>query len=165
VIDPLDEAPFHVWGDDGSALGGLTATSSPARIGRDVLATESVRFMGTRSARERTSPTTTKTATFLLELPLAVNAGQAARLRAHLEAARQRGSPLEAEPPLPTHPTAKGNSRAHTCSSPQERARATSPPDRGIGPHHHHRKYLLHRLAETLRQKRGSTAQNPPCLS
>jgi hypothetical protein len=44
--------------------------------------------MGTKPGGERTSPKT-KTPTFLLELPLAVEAGQAARLRAHLEAGRQ----------------------------------------------------------------------------
>ena len=44
--------------------------------------------MGTKSRGERTSPHK-KTATFLLELPLAVEAGQAARQRAHLEAGRQ----------------------------------------------------------------------------
>jgi len=44
--------------------------------------------MGTKPRGERTSPQT-KTPTFLLELPLAVEAGQAARLRAHLEAGRQ----------------------------------------------------------------------------
>src|SRR5260370_1705050 len=44
--------------------------------------------MGIRLAGERKSPKT-KTPTFLLELPLVVEAGQAARLRAHLEAGRQ----------------------------------------------------------------------------
>ena len=44
--------------------------------------------MGTKPRGER-KPPQTKTPTFLLELPLAVEAGQAARLRAHLEAGRQ----------------------------------------------------------------------------
>jgi hypothetical protein len=44
--------------------------------------------MGTKPGGERMPPKT-KTPTFLLELPLAVEAGQAARLRAHLEAGRQ----------------------------------------------------------------------------
>ena len=44
--------------------------------------------MGAKARGERTSPKT-KTPTFLLELPLAVDAGQAAHLRAHLEAGRQ----------------------------------------------------------------------------
>src|SRR5258706_8422683 len=44
--------------------------------------------MGTKPGGERTSPKT-KSPTFLLELPLAVEAGQAPRLRAPLEAGRQ----------------------------------------------------------------------------
>ncbi len=44
--------------------------------------------MGTKPRRERT-PHKKKTPTFLLELPLVVEAGQAARQRAHLEAGRQ----------------------------------------------------------------------------
>jgi hypothetical protein len=44
--------------------------------------------MGSRPGRESIPPKT-KTPTFLLELPLAVESGQAARLRAHLEAGRQ----------------------------------------------------------------------------
>jgi hypothetical protein len=75
-------------GGEGTALDCLTAESRAAMIGRDVLVPESVRRMGTRPARERTSPHT-KTPTFLLELPLVAEAGQAARLRAHLEAGRQ----------------------------------------------------------------------------
>ncbi|HYB00349.1 MAG TPA: AAA family ATPase, partial [Ktedonobacteraceae bacterium] len=42
--------------------------------------------MGTKSQQER--PPKEKTATFLLELPLCADAGQAARLRAHLEVGR-----------------------------------------------------------------------------
>jgi len=44
--------------------------------------------MGTKARGERKAPHK-KTSTFLLELPLVVEAGQAARLRAHLEAGRQ----------------------------------------------------------------------------
>ena len=44
--------------------------------------------MGTKPRGGRKSHQT-KTPTFLLELPLAVEAGQAARVRAHLEAGRQ----------------------------------------------------------------------------
>ena len=44
--------------------------------------------MGTKPHGERTPPKE-KTPTFLLELPLVVEAGQAARQRAHLEAGRQ----------------------------------------------------------------------------
>jgi hypothetical protein len=57
-------------------------------IGRDVLVPESREPMGTSRARER-KPPKEKTPTFLLELPLVVDAGQAARQRAHLEAGRQ----------------------------------------------------------------------------
>jgi len=49
---------------------------------------ESERLMGTKARGERTFPHK-KTPTFLLELPLAVEAGQAARVGAHLEAGRQ----------------------------------------------------------------------------
>src|SRR6266699_4754278 len=44
--------------------------------------------MGTQHTRQSKHPTQ-KTPTFLLELPLQVEAGQAKRLRAHLEAGRQ----------------------------------------------------------------------------
>jgi hypothetical protein len=40
-------------------------------------------------ATEQGKETKKRTPTFLLELPLQVNEGQAARLRAHLEAGRQ----------------------------------------------------------------------------
>jgi len=76
-----------------------------------------------------------RTPTFLLELPLQVNAGQAARLRAHLEAGRQfynavlsvglkrlramRSDPAQAGPPVPSHARAKRNGRrlSLTCGS------------------------------------------------
>src|SRR5690242_15116987 len=44
--------------------------------------------MGKKHAEER-KPSRTKTPTFLLELPLVAEAGQAARLDAHLEVGRQ----------------------------------------------------------------------------
>lgn len=44
--------------------------------------------MGTKKTRESKQPKQ-RTPTFLLELPLQVEAGQAKRLRAHLEAGRQ----------------------------------------------------------------------------
>jgi hypothetical protein len=44
--------------------------------------------MGTKQTRESKQPKQ-KTPTFLLELPVQVEAGQAKRLRAHLEAGRQ----------------------------------------------------------------------------
>src|SRR6478752_5033811 len=49
---------------------------------------KSGRLMSTKPRRESTYPKE-KTPTFLLELPLAFESGQAARLRAHLEAGRQ----------------------------------------------------------------------------
>src|SRR5260370_14151331 len=77
--------------------------------------------MGTKPRGERTPPKT-KTPTFLLELPLVVEAGQAARLRAHLEAGRQvynavlsaghpRPRPMRADPAWPAAPPL---SRTHT---------------------------------------------------
>src|SRR5512142_743109 len=42
-----------------------------------------------QSASDREKEASTRTPTFLLELPLQVNTAQAARLRAHLEAGRQ----------------------------------------------------------------------------
>jgi hypothetical protein len=42
-----------------------------------------------QSASDREQEASTRTPTFLLELPLRVNTAQAARLRAHLEAGRQ----------------------------------------------------------------------------
>jgi hypothetical protein len=49
---------------------------------------KSMRLMGTKKTKESQQPKQ-NTPTFLLELPLQVEAGQAKRLRAHLEAARQ----------------------------------------------------------------------------
>src|SRR5215471_16548449 len=57
-------------------------------IGIGVLTSESERRMGPKPSGERKSPKE-KTPTFLLDLPLEVDAGQASRLRAHLEAGRQ----------------------------------------------------------------------------
>ena len=93
VIDPGDEAPFLVRGGEersvAATLSCLTEAGKPAMIGIDVLASrESGRLMATKQARER-KHTKKKTPTFLLELPLVVEQGQAARLRAHLEAGRQ----------------------------------------------------------------------------
>ena len=47
-----------------------------------------MRLMGIKKTKESKQPKQ-KTPTFLLELPLQVEAGQAKRLRAHLEAGRQ----------------------------------------------------------------------------
>jgi hypothetical protein len=46
-----------------------------------------MRLMGTKKTRE-SKPAKQKTPTFLLELPLQVEAGQAKRIRGHLEAGR-----------------------------------------------------------------------------
>src|SRR5215467_15717293 len=59
-----------------------------ARIGRDVLVKHRARLMRKKDAQER-KRSRKKTPTFLLELPLVVHAGQAARIRGHLEAGRQ----------------------------------------------------------------------------
>src|SRR5258708_23147719 len=45
--------------------------------------------MGSKKNPQQSTPPKKKTPTFLLELPLAVQAGQAARLPGHLEAGRQ----------------------------------------------------------------------------
>jgi len=42
-----------------------------------------------QSSKDQTADASKKTPTFLLEIPLLVTSGQAKRLRAHLEAARQ----------------------------------------------------------------------------
>ena len=58
-------------------------------IGIDVLCREKREADGQSKATWGAQAPQTKTPTFLLELPLVVEAGQAARLRAHLEAGRQ----------------------------------------------------------------------------
>src|SRR5260370_42006357 len=90
VSHPGDEAPFLLFGEArvDAVRQCLTGAIQPAMIGIDVLLSGKARPMGTRPGRESTPPTK-KTPTFLLELPLAVEAGQAARVRAHLEAGRQ----------------------------------------------------------------------------
>src|SRR3979409_2562291 len=106
--------------------------------------------MGTKPGGERTSPKT-KTPTFLLELPLAVEAGQAARLRAHLEAGRQfynavlsqgqkRLRQMRADPAW--HPA-----RAIPRAQKQERARAFSTLREQYG----FSEYGLHEAAKQLR--------------
>ena len=69
----------------GAAMRCLTEAARLAMIGIDVL------YVETGEAHEQQEAATTecapkqKTTTFLLELPLAVDRGQAARLRAHLD--------------------------------------------------------------------------------
>ena len=81
VIHPGDETPFLVWGGEESALldrgGGAWYAWNRCSSKR-----KSVKVMSTKQPKQQTP-------TFLLELPLLVEAGQAKRLRAHLEAGRQ----------------------------------------------------------------------------
>src|SRR5256885_2241770 len=90
--------------------------------------------MGTKQTRER-KPPKEKTPTFLLELPLEVEAGQAACLRAHLEAGRQfynavlsagqlrlrqmRADPAQAGRPAPSpgHTRRSGRLPTRPCGS------------------------------------------------
>jgi hypothetical protein len=74
--------------------------------------------MGSKKHPQQSTPPKKKTPTFLLELPLAVQAGEAARLPGHLEAGRQfynavlsegqqrlrqmRADPAQAGPPAPS---------------------------------------------------------------
>jgi hypothetical protein len=111
---------------------------------------KSERPMGTKPRGERTPPKT-KTPTFLLELPLVVEAGQAARLRAHLEAGRQcynavlsagqrRLRQMRADP---AWQTARAIPRTHT----QERRAAFS----ALRERYGFSEYAFHELAKGLR--------------
>jgi transposase len=109
-----------------------------------------VRPMGTKPGREIIPPKT-KTPTFLLELPLVVEAGQAARLRAHLEAGRQfynamlsagqrRLRQMQADP-------AWREARAITRTHAQERRTAFS----ALRERYGFSEYAFHELAKELR--------------
>jgi hypothetical protein len=106
--------------------------------------------MGTKPRGERRSPKTT-TPTFLLELPLAVEVGQAVRLRAHLEAGRQfynavLSAGLRSLRKMRADPAwreARAIPRAHT----QERRAAFS----ALRERYGFSEYALHDLAKTLR--------------
>ena len=106
--------------------------------------------MGTKPRGERTPPKT-KTPTFLLELPLAVNAGQAARQRAHLEAGRQfynavlsaGQSRLRRMRSDPAWQVARAIHRTHT----QERKAAFS----ALRERYGFSEYAFHELAKELR--------------
>src|SRR6266566_5383281 len=128
----------------------LTEAIQPAMIGIDVLLPVKVRPMGTKPGRESTPPKK-KTPTFLLELPLAVEAGQAARLRAHLEAGRQfynavlsagqgRLRQMRADP---AWQAARAIPRTHT----QERRAAFS----ALRERYSFSEYAFHDLARSLR--------------
>jgi hypothetical protein len=106
--------------------------------------------MGTKPRRER-KPLKTKTPAFLLELPLVVEAGQAARQRAHLEAGRQfynavlsagqrRLRQMRADPDWQV---ARAIPRTHT----QERKAAFS----ALRERHGFSEYAFHELAKGLR--------------
>jgi hypothetical protein len=106
--------------------------------------------MGTKPSKERTPPKT-KTPTFLLELPLVVEAGQAGRQRAHLEAGRQfynavlsagqrRLRQMRADP---AWQEARAIPRTHT----QERRAAFS----ALRERHGFSEYAFHELAKGLR--------------
>ena len=106
--------------------------------------------MGTKARGKRTSPHK-KTPTFLLELPLLVEAGQAARQRAHLEAGRQfynavlsagqrRLRRMKADP---AWQVARAIPRTHT----QERKAAFS----ALRERHGFSEYAFHKLARELR--------------
>src|SRR6266571_3499321 len=106
--------------------------------------------MGTKPGGERKHPKE-KTPTFLLELPLAVEAGQAARLRAHLEAGRQfynavlsagqrRLRQMRADP---AWQAARAIPRTHT----QERRAAFS----ALRERYSFSEYAFHDLARSLR--------------
>jgi hypothetical protein len=128
----------------------LTVAMRPAMIGMDVLLPGKVRPMGTRPGSE-SAPRKKKTPTFLLELPLVVEAGQAARLRAHLEAGRQfynavlsagqrRLRHMRADP---AWQVARAIPRAH----PQERRAAFS----ALRERYGFSEYAFHDLAKELR--------------
>src|SRR5260221_11810 len=68
-----------------AATGCLTEAVQSAMIGIDVLLPVKVRPMGSKKHPQQSTPPTKKTPTFLLELPLAVQAGEAAPLPRPLE--------------------------------------------------------------------------------
>jgi hypothetical protein len=111
---------------------------------------KSVRLMGTKPRGERKHPNK-KTPTFLLELPLAVEAGQAARLRAHLEAGRQFYNAVLSEGQRrlrqmradPAWQVARTIPRAHT----QERRAAFS----ALRERYGFSEYAFHELVKALR--------------
>ena len=80
--------------------------------------------MGTKQCGERT-PHKTKTQTFLLELPLVIEAGQAARQRAHLEAGRQfYNAVLSAGTAPPAPDASRPRLESGLCYPPHTHARA-----------------------------------------
>ena len=106
--------------------------------------------MASRSGKESTPPKT-KTPTFLLELPLVADAGQAARLRSHLEAGRQFYNAVLSEGQRrlrrmqadPAWQAARAIPRTHT----QERRAAFS----ALREQYGFSEYAFHELARELR--------------
>src|SRR6266446_3121011 len=122
----------------------------PARIGRDVLVEHRARLMRKKDAQER-KRSRKKTPTFLLELPLVVHAGQAARIRGHLEAGRQFYNAVLSEGQqrlrrMRTDPAWQA-ARAIPRTQPQERKAAFS----ALRERYSFSEYAFHELARELR--------------
>src|SRR6266446_9627257 len=123
----------------------------PARIGRDVLVEHRARLMRKKDAQER-KRSRKKTPTFLLELPLGVDEGQAKRIRGHLEAGRQFYNAVLSEGQRrlrrmradPAWQAARALPRTHK----QERAAAF----RALREQYGFSEYALHAYAKTVRQ-------------
>src|SRR5215470_6583346 len=109
-----------------------------------------VRLMGTKQAKAQ-QQRSQKTPTFLLELPLVVNAGQAKRIRGHLEVGRQFYNAVLSAGKLrlcrmqadPAWQEARAIPRTHT----QERRAAFS----ALRERHGFSEYAFHELARELR--------------
>jgi len=107
--------------------------------------------MGSKKHPQQSTPPKKKTPTFLLELPLAVQAGQAARLGAHLEAGRQFYNAVLSEGQRrlrrmkadPAWQAARDIPRTHT----QERRAAFS----ALREQYGFSEYAFHELARELR--------------
>src|SRR5258708_9188376 len=107
--------------------------------------------MGSKKQPQQSTPPKQKTPTFLLELPLAVEAGQAGRLRGHLEAGRQFYNAVLSEGQRrlrrmkadPAWQAARAIPRTHT----QERRAAFS----ALRERHGFSEYAFHELARELR--------------
>jgi hypothetical protein len=107
--------------------------------------------MGSKKHPQQSTPPKKKTPTFLLELPLEVEAGQAARLRGHLEAGRQFYNAVLSEGQRrlrqmradPAWQAARAIPRTHT----QERRAAFS----ALREQYGFSEYAFHKLARALR--------------
>src|SRR6266481_155748 len=107
--------------------------------------------MGSKKQPQQSTPPKQKTPTFLLELPLVADAGQAARLRSHLEAGRQFYNAVLSEGQRrlrrmqadPAWQAARAIPRTHT----QERRAAFS----ALREQYGFSEYAFHELARELR--------------